>query len=195
MIETHARLQRPFIGYCVFWIHQLRLADALPPGLANRSVRAAIHDAPPACRPPPVEAWMFELATDHGDGIDCAHIVGWLRLRRVLSDEAGVLDPETARYWYEHLDAPPRSSTPRWARRCRAVARAAEPLGFDLPPPLVAAFCARPAWAHAYLRCATFKAWLVAADDPELAVLPPPPTPPPREPTTPLRSILGFAAR
>ena len=29
MIETHARLQRPFIGYCAFWIHQLRLAHAL----------------------------------------------------------------------------------------------------------------------------------------------------------------------
>ncbi|MBK8183215.1 MAG: hypothetical protein IPK63_10125 [Candidatus Competibacteraceae bacterium] len=43
MIETHARLQRPFIGYCAFWIHQLRLADALPPGLANRLVRAAIR--------------------------------------------------------------------------------------------------------------------------------------------------------
>jgi len=120
---------------------------------------------------------MFELATDHGDALDGLHAIGWLRLRRVLGDDAGVMDPEAARYWYGRLDAPPRSSTPRWARRVRAVARDAEPLGFGLPPRLVAAFCAHPAWAHAYLRCATFKAWLVAADDPELAELPPPPAP------------------
>lgn len=36
------------------------------------------------------------------------------------------------------------------------------------------AFCAHPAWARDDLRCATFEAWLVAADDPELAELPPP---------------------
>jgi hypothetical protein len=62
---------------------------------------------------------------------------------------------------------------PRWARRVRAVARDAEPPGFGLPPRLVAAFGAHPALAHDYLRCATFEAWMVAADDPELAELPP----------------------
>ena len=45
--------------------------------------------------------------------------------------------------------------------------------------PEVAAFCAHPAWVRPYLRCATFKAWLAAADDPELAELPPPPSPGP----------------
>ena len=61
----------------------------------------------------------------------------------------------------------------------QAVARDTEPLGFGLPPRRVAAFCAHPAWVRPYLRCATFKAWLVAADDPELAELPPPPSPGP----------------
>ena len=75
------------------------------------------------------------------------------------------------------LGVPPRFPGPRWTRACRAVARDAEPLGFGLNPRLVAAFCAHPAWVPAYLRCATFKAWLVAADDPELAELPPPPAP------------------
>ena len=56
----------------------------------------------------------------------------------------------------------------------RSVARDAEPLGFGLSPRRVAAFCAHPAWVRPYLRCATFEAWLVAADDPELAELPPP---------------------
>ena len=48
----------------------------------------------------------------------------------------------------------------------QAVARDAEPLGFGLPPRRVAAFCAHPAWVRPYLRCATFKAWLVAAREP-----------------------------
>jgi hypothetical protein len=38
----------------------------------------------------------------------------------------------------------------------------------------VAAFGAPPSLARDYLRCATFKTWMVAADDPELAELPPP---------------------
>ena len=177
MTETAVKLQLPVMGYFAYWIRQLRLADELPSALANRWVRAAIHAAPPACRPPPVEAWMFERATDHDEALDCGHLVGWLRLRRVLGDEAGVLDPETARYWYGRLDAPPRSSTLRWARRVRAVARDAEPQGFGLPPRLVAAFGAHPAWAHDYLRCADFKGMLVAANDPALAELPPPPSP------------------
>lgn len=54
---------------------------------------------------------------------------------------------------------------------------ATRPPGFGLPPRLVAAFCAHPAWARDYLRCATFEAWLAAADDPALAELPPPPAP------------------
>ena len=167
---------RPTSGYFAYWIDRLRLADDLPSPLAGRSVRAAIHAAPPACRPPPLEAWLFDAATGHGDGLDCGHVVGWLRLRRALGDATGALDPETARHWHERLGAPPRSSTPRWARRVRAVARDAGPLGFGLPPRLVAALCAHPAWARDYLRCATFKAWLAAADDPELAELPPPPS-------------------
>ena len=177
MPRTAANPQRPVVGYFAYWIRRLQLADDLPAALASRSVRAAIHEAPPTCRPSPVEAWLFAAATDHGDGIDCGHVVGWLRLRRALGDEAGLVDPETARYWHERLGEPPRSSTPRWARRVRAVARDAGPSGFGLPPRLVAALCAHPAWAHDYLRCATFKAWLAAADDPELAELPPPPSP------------------
>ena len=177
MTQTLRPPPRPAPDYCTHWIRRLRLADDLPSSLANRSVRAAIHEAPAACRPPPLEAWLFDVATGHGDGIDCAHVVGWLRLRRVLGDEAGVLDPETARYWHRRLGVPPRFPGPRWTRACRAVARDAEPLGFGLNPRLVAAFCAHPAWVPAYLRCATFKAWLVAADDPELAELLPPPAP------------------
>ena len=91
MTETAVSSQPPVMGYFAYWIRQFRLANELPSVLANRSVRAAIHAAPPACRPPPVEAWMFELATDHAEALDCGHIVGWLRLRRVLGDAAGVL--------------------------------------------------------------------------------------------------------
>ncbi|MCK7580070.1 MAG: hypothetical protein MZV65_33305 [Chromatiales bacterium] len=116
MTETAVNSQPSVMGYFAYWIRPLRLADELPSALANRLVRAAIHAAPPACRPPPVEAWLFDAATDHGDGIDCAHVVGWLRLRRVLGDDAGVLDPETARYGYGPLGAPPRSRHPRWVR-------------------------------------------------------------------------------
>ena len=177
MTEIAVNSQSPVMGYFAYWIRQLRLADDLPSSLANRLVRAAIHEAPAACRPPPLEAWLFDVATDHGDGIDCAHVVGWLRLRRVLGDEAGVLDPETARYWHRRLGAPPRSRHARWVRRCQAVARAAAPRGFGLSPRLVAAFCDHPAWTHAYLRSADFKGMLVAADDPALAVPPPPPAP------------------
>lgn len=177
MTETAVDPQPPVVGYFAYWIRQLRLADELPPVLANRQVRAAIHAAPPSYRPPPVEAWMFELATDHDEALDCGHLIGWLRLRRILGDDAGVLDPETARYWYGQLGAPPRSRHARWVRTCRAVAHAAEPRGFGLPPRLVAAFGDHPAWTQAYLRSADFKAMLVAADDPKLAVLPPPPSP------------------
>ena len=177
MTETAVSSQPPVMGYFAYWIRQLRLADELPSVLANRSVRAAIHAAPPACRPPPVEAWMFEPATDHAEALDCGHIVGWLRLRRVLGNAAGVLDPETARYWSGHLGAAPQSRHARWVRRCQAVARAAAPLGFGLSPRLVAAFGDHPAWTHAYLRSADFKGMLVAAEDPALAELPPPPAP------------------
>lgn len=162
------------MSYFAYWIDRLRLADALPSGLAHHVGRTALHEAPPACRPAPVEAWLFDLATDHGDGLDGAHVVGWLRLRRVLGDDTGVLDPETARYWYEQLGTPPKRSEPRWTRACRRVARSAEPLGFGLSPRLVAAFGDHPAWVRPYLRCATFKAWRVAADDPARATLPPP---------------------
>ncbi len=155
----------------------MQLADELLSALASRLVRAAIHEAPPACRPPPLEAWLFDAAAGPGDGIDRAHVVGWLR--RVLGDEAGALDPETARHGHRRLGEPPRFPGPRWMRACRAVARDAEPLGFGLPPRWVAAFCAHPAWVRPYLRCATFKAWLVAAEDPALAELPPPPSPGP----------------
>lgn len=174
MTETAARSQPPVMGYFAYWIRQLRLADELPSVLANRRVRAAIHAAPPACRPPAVEGWMFELATDHAEVLDCGHLVGWLRLRQALGDDAGVVDPETARYWYGELGVPPRFPGPRWARACRHVARAAAPLGFGLAPRLVTALRDHPAWTRPYLRCATFKAWLVAAQDPELAELPPP---------------------
>ena len=177
MPRTAANPQRPVSGYFAYWIDRLRTADNLPSSLASHRVRAAIHEAPPTCRPSPLEAWLFEAATDHGDGIDCGHVVGWLRLRRALGDDAGLVDPETARHWHRRLGVPPRSSTPRWARRVRSVARDAEPLGFGLPPRRVAAFCAHPAWVRPYLRCATFKAWLAAAEDPELAELPPPPSP------------------
>jgi hypothetical protein len=169
---------RPAPDYCTHWIRRLRLADALPSPLAGRAVRAAIREAPPGCCPPPPEAWLFDAAAGPGDGIDRAHVVGWLRLRRALGDDAGLVDPETARHWYGQLGVPPRSSTPRWARRVRSVARDAEPLGFGLSPRRVAAFCAHPAWVRPYLRCATFKAWLAAANDPELAELPPPPITP-----------------
>ncbi|MEI2780133.1 MAG: hypothetical protein V9H25_02280 [Candidatus Competibacter sp.] len=173
MTQTLRPPSRPAPDCCTHWIRRLRLADDLPAALANRSVRATIHEAPPACRPSPLEAWLFEAATGHGDGIGCGHVVGWLRLRRALGDEAGVLDPETARYWHRRLGVPPRFPGPRWTRACRAVARDAEPLGFGLSPRRVAAFCAHPAWVRPYLRCATFKAWLAAADDPALAELPP----------------------
>ncbi len=96
----------------------------------------------------------------------------------VLGDAAGALDPETARHGHRRPGVPPRFPGPRWTRACRAVARDAEPPGFGLPPRRVAAFCAHPAWACDYLRCATFKEWRAAADDPELAELPPPPSAP-----------------
>ena len=162
MTQTLRPPPRPAPDYCTHWIRPLRLADELPSVLANRWVRAAIHAAPPSCRPPPVEAWMFERATDHGEALDCGHLVGWLRLRRVLGDDAGVLDSETARYWYGPLGAPPRSRHARWVRRCQAVARAAAPRGFGLSPRLVAAFCDHPTWTPAYLRSADFKGMLVA---------------------------------
>ena len=177
MTETAVSSQPPVMGYFAYWIRQLRLADELPSVLANRRVRTAIHAAPPACRPPAVEGWMFERATDHDEALDCGHLVGWLRLRRVLGDEAGVLDPETARYWSGHLGAAPRSRHPRWVRRCQAVARAAAPLGFGLSPRRVAAFGDPPAWTHADLRSADFKGMRVAAEDPALAELPLPPAP------------------
>lgn len=103
----------PGTGYFTYWIRQLQFADELPSMLANRWVRAAIHEAPPACRPPPVEAWLFETATDHAEALDCGHLIGWLRLRRVLGDEAGVLDPTTARYGYGQLGPATRSSPRR----------------------------------------------------------------------------------
>ena len=81
----------------------------------------------------------------------------------MLGDEAGVLDPETARYWHRQRGVPPRFPSPRWNG---PVARDAEPLGFGLNPRLVAAFCAHPAWTRPYLRRATFKAWRVAAERP-----------------------------
>ena len=81
MTETAVKLQPPVTGYFAYWIDRLRIADDLPAALAGRLVRAAIHEAPAACRPPPLEAWLFDAATDHGDGIDCAHVVSWLRLR------------------------------------------------------------------------------------------------------------------
>ena len=118
------------------------------------------------------------MATGHGDGIDRSHLVGWLRLRRVLGDAAGALDPETARYGYGQRGAPPRPRHPRWVRRCQAVARAAAPRGFGLSPRRVAALGDHPAWAHAYLRGADFKGMRVAADDPALAEPPPPPPAP-----------------
>lgn len=176
MSRAAANPQRPVMGYFAYWIDRLRAADHLPSALADYIVRAAIHAAPPDCRPSPPEAWLFAAATEHSESVDCLHAVGWLRLRlrRALGDDAGLVDPETARYWHGRLGAPPRFPGPRWARRVRAVARDAGPLGFGLPPRLVAALCAHPAWAHDYLRCATFKAWLAAeADDPELAELPP----------------------
>ena len=176
MTETAVNPQPPVMGYFAYWIRQLRLADELPSVLANRWVRAAIHEAPPSCRPPPVEAWMFELATDHGEALDCGHLVGWLRLRRVLGDDAGVMDPEAARYGYWQLGIPPRFGGSRWARACREVARDAEPLGFGLSPRLVTAFRDHPAWTRPYLRCATFKAWIEAGMDSSLAE-PPPPAP------------------
>ena len=177
MTETAVHSQPPVMGYFAYWIRPLRLADELPSVLANRQVRAAIHAAPPACRPPPVEAWMFELATDHDEALDGGRLVGWLRLRRVLGDEAGALDPETARYGYGQRGAPPRSRHPRWVRRRQAVARAAAPLGFGLSPRRVAAFGDPPAWTHADRRGADCKGMRVAADDPVLAVPPPPPAP------------------
>jgi len=180
---------RPVVGYCSYWIRQLQLADALPSVLANRSVRAALHAAPPACRPPAVEGWMFELATDRGEALNGVHLIGWLRLRQVLGDDAGVVDPETARYWYWALGVPPRCPGPRWARACRRVARDAEPLGFGLAPRLVTALRDHPAWTRPYLRCATFKAWLVAAQDPELAELPPLLSPPSLAPGAMARAL------
>ena len=167
----------PRAGYYSYWIHQLQHALALPSARANDLVRAAIHEAPPDCRPPTADAWLFDVATDHGDALDGLHAIGWLRLRRVLGDDAGVMDPEAARYWYWQLGIPPRFSGPRWARACRTVAHASERLGFGLSPRLVTAFRDHPAWTRAYLRCATFKAWLVAENDPELAVPPPSPGP------------------
>ncbi len=121
MPRTAANPQRPVLGYFAYWIDRLRLADALPSPLAGRAVRAAIREAPPGCCPSPLEAWLFDAAAGPCDGIDCAHVVGWLRLRRALGDEAGALDPETARHWHRRLDAPPRSSTSRWARRVRSA--------------------------------------------------------------------------
>ena len=76
MPRTAANPQRPVLGYFAYWIDRLRTADDLPSALADRSVRAAIHEAPPACRPSPVEAWLFDAAAGPGDGIDCAHVVG-----------------------------------------------------------------------------------------------------------------------
>lgn len=128
---------RPVLSYFAYWIDRLRAADALPPALADRLVRAAIHAASPGCRPSPVEAWLFAAATGHGDGIDCRRVVGWLRLRRALGDAVGLVDPETARYWHGRLGEPPRSSAPRWARRVRAVARdAGTPGGRHAAPSL-----------------------------------------------------------
>jgi hypothetical protein len=56
------------------------------------------------------------VATDHGDALDGLHAIGWLRLRRALGDDAGVMDPEAARYWYWQLGIPPRFGGSRWAR-------------------------------------------------------------------------------
>ena len=132
---------------------------------------------------------MFELATDRGEALNGVHLIGWLRLRQVLGDDAGVVDPETARYWYWELGVPPRCPGPRWARACRRVARDAEPLGFGLAPRLVTALRDHPAWTRPYLRCATFKAWLVAAQDPELAELPPLLSPPSLAPGAMARAL------
>ena len=63
MTETAVKLQPPVMGYFAYWIDRLRIADDLPAALAGRLVRAAIHEAPAACRPPPLEAWPPTTAT------------------------------------------------------------------------------------------------------------------------------------
>ncbi len=85
MAKITAKPKRPALGHFADWIRPLRLADELP-ALANRRVRAAIHEAPLSCRPSPVEAWLFEAATDHDNRLSDPLIVGGLRLRRVLDD-------------------------------------------------------------------------------------------------------------
>ena len=88
MAKITAKPKRPALGHFADWIRPLRLADELP-ALANRRVRAAIHEAPLSCRPSPVEAWLFEAATDHDDRFSGPPVIGGLRLRRVLDDTAG----------------------------------------------------------------------------------------------------------
>lgn len=139
MAKTRGNKPCPAAGYYAYWIHQGRHALTLPPARANDLVRAAIHAAAPDCRPPTADAWLFDGATDLGDALDGLHAIGWLRLRRTLGDDAGVMDPETARYGYWALGVPPHCPGPRWAQACRHVARDAEPLGFGLAPRLATA--------------------------------------------------------
>ena len=176
MAKPRRNTPRPAAGYYAYWIHQLQHALALPPVRANDLVRAAIHAAPPDCHPPMADAWLFDVATDRGEALDGLHAIGWLRLRRALGDDAGVMDPEAARYGYWQLGIPPRFGGSRWVRTCREVARDAERLGFGLSPRRVTAFRDHPAWTRPYLRCATFKAWIEAGMDSSLAE-PPPPAP------------------
>ena len=177
MAKPRRNTPRPAAGYYAYWIHQLQHALALPPARANDLVRAAIHAAPPDCHPPIADAWLFDVATDRGEALDGLHAIGWLRLRRAFGRRRGRDVPEAARYGYWQLGIPPRFGGSRWVRTCREVAHASERLGFGLSPRLVTAFRDHPAWTRAYLRCATFKAWLVAENDPELAVPPPSPWP------------------
>jgi len=149
-------------SYCRYWIEQLQSLHGLPRDAATAAVREAMGKAPPEHQPAVEDARLFVLAG--GQELPYREVVSWLKLRTVLTDGQGTLDPEVARHWLRQLGAPQTPPDPTWTARCRRTAAEARQVGKGLSPATVAALEADPEAARGYLRCAGAKARLSEAD-------------------------------
>ena len=167
MTETAVSSQPSLMGYFAYWIRQLRLADELPSALANRLVRAAIQQprrpvdrrqSRRRCSNWPPTTTRPSTAATSSAGCGCGGFWATTRAcstRQPRGTGIGNWGLRPARAGHAGRGPAARSRT----RPNRGVLAA---------PRRVAAFGDHPAWTHAYLRSADFKAMLAAADDPKL---------------------------
>jgi hypothetical protein len=164
-VSALARVRRMSTAYYDYWISVFDKARNMPEQKASAMhIKSALQTAAGPLKPGATDAAMFTAAG--GTELPYRAVAIWLRMRRAIGNDAGIVHRDAARFWERQLATAPDHSSREWSEKLAGYIETAarqDNGAAALSEQNYQGFRQHPEWALAYVRCGAYKARLAAA--------------------------------